>query len=250
MRDIELSRTSNVRDLGGYGAVPWRRLYRGGGLHRLAGDDLGVIRALGLRTVLDLRTVRELEKHGTCPLAADVVNLPMIPGKWDMTGLSEATVAEDYLLARYIDMLATGAGAIATAFELLRDPARYPVMLFCAGGKDRTGVLAALLLATLGVDDATIAADYALSEERTARMRASRPAPQETMLHLHPALFAAPVPAMLRLLAHIRGEHGSIAGFLAGLGVSRAHQDELRVAALASGRPLSIARSAPGDHVS
>jgi hypothetical protein len=249
-RNIELTRIFNVRDLGGYAQIPWRRLFRGAGLHRLDGDDARVIRALGLRTVLDLRTVRELEKHGTFPLPAEVVNLPMIPGKWDMGGLDETTVAADYLLARYVEMLDTGAEAIAKAFTLLRDPERYPVMLFCAGGKDRTGVLVALLLATLGVDDATIAADYALSEAGSAKMRAARADAGETMLHLHPALFAAPAPAMLRFLAHIREQHGSIAGFLEQLGVARAHLEEVRVAALASGRPASIARNAPGDQVS
>jgi protein-tyrosine phosphatase len=259
-RDIELERTFNVRDLGGYVAagdlqLPWRRLLRGAGLHRLDGGDASVLRALELRTVLDLRTPRELERHGRFPAAlvpARVVNLPMIPDRWDMTGLSDDTVAADYLYARYVDMLSTGADAIAGAFEILGDPARYPAMLFCAGGKDRTGVLAALLLATLGVDDETIAADYALSEQRLARLRAFRAIDasvgREAMVDLHPALAAAPAEAMARLLAHVRSEHGSVAGFLESIGVARTHPDALRAAVLASDR--SIARSAPGDQVS
>jgi hypothetical protein len=261
-RDIPLERTFNVRDLGGYVAaggvrIPWRRLLRGAGLHRLEGDDAAAIRAFGPRTVLDLRTPRELERHGTFPaglVPAEVVHLPMIPGAWDMSGLSEDTVAADYLLARYVDMLDTGAAAIATAFGLLRNRARYPVVLFCAGGKDRTGVLTALLLATLGVDDETIAADYALSAERLARLRAHlaahAPGSRDVMAQLHPAVAASPAEAMRRFLRHIRAAHGGVAGLLETLGVPPAHLDELRAAVLSSARPASIARSAPGDHVS
>lgn len=256
-RDIELERTFNVRDLGGYRAaggvpLPWRRLLRGAGLHRLDGADASVVGALELRTVLDLRTARELERHGRFPVElvpARVVNLPMIPERWDMTGLADDTIAAEYLSARYVDMLHTGREAIVTAFELLGDPARYPALLFCAGGKDRTGVLVALLLATLGVDDATIAADYALSEHRLARLRAFRATSggREAMVDLHPALAAAPAEAMLRLLEHVRTRYGSVAGLLESIGVARAHVDALRAAVL---RPASIARSAPGDQVS
>jgi protein-tyrosine phosphatase len=74
------ARSSTSRDLGGYltadGSHPtrWRRLLRGAGLHRLAGDDRYAVAALGLRTVIDLRTVGERETAGYAPAAGTAVH--------------------------------------------------------------------------------------------------------------------------------------------------------------------------------
>ena len=71
-RVITLGAVHNFRDLGGYptedGRVTrWRTLFRADGLHRLADDDLEVVRALGIHTVIDLRTHLELAERGTLP---------------------------------------------------------------------------------------------------------------------------------------------------------------------------------------
>jgi protein tyrosine/serine phosphatase len=70
----------------------------------------------------------------------------------------------------YAGMLERGLPAVKTIFDLLANETAYPVVVHCAGGRDRTGVTIALLLRTLGVDDATIAADYALTDLAMPRM--------------------------------------------------------------------------------
>jgi protein-tyrosine phosphatase len=236
-RDIDLNDTYNLRDLGGYVTrdgrrVRWRRLFRGAGLHRLSGEDVARVRALGLRTAIDLRTAQELVDRGAFPVAdvpATAHHLPMIPRLWDHRPLLDGESPEAYLLARYREMFDEGRPAIVGSLELLSRPASYPAAFYCAAGKDRTGVLAALILGALGVDDEQIVADYHLSKERVerivARARARAQADPDLvspMVAQPAALMAAPPEAMRLLLAWVAEEHGSVAGSLRRLGVTDA----------------------------
>jgi len=225
-RDIALVNTFNLRDLGGYPThdgrqVRWRRLFRGAGLQRLDGEDLEVVRALGLATVIDLRTDRELESTGSYALPADFHHLPMLVTIWDLTAVAPDTPADDYLAARYVEMLDEGAGTIAAVMRILSRPETYPAAFYCAAGKDRTGVLAALVLDALGVEPAQIVADYHLSKERVERIRARAAAASGAMLVQPPPFMQAPAGAMRRLLASIREEYGSTRGYLEHIDVER-----------------------------
>lgn len=219
-RDIPLERTYNLRDLGGYavaggGAVRWRTVLRGAGLHRLDGEDAELVRALGVRTAVDLRTEAEVAARGTWPaalLGGEVRRLPLIPRLWADDEVPPGRTAEAVLGGRYDEMLEHGGAAVAELFALLADPGRLPLVFFCTAGKDRTGIVAALVLEALGVARADVVADYALSAERVARMarRAGRPLP---------ALGIAPPAVMEAFLARIDRRHGSVRGLLRDLGV-------------------------------
>lgn len=243
MRDIDLVDIYNLRDLGGYPTVDgrtvaWRRLFRGAGLQRLAGDDLEVVRALGIATAIDLRTDGEVQATGTypfAPLAATFHHLPMIDEIWD---LAEADGAEphDYLLARYRDMLQEGAPAIAEVMDILARPGALPAVFYCAAGKDRTGVLAALVLGAVGVEPEAIVADYHLSKERVERIRARALAARgeaTAMVAQPPAFMQAPAAAMELLLAWIGEAHGSTPDYLRTIGVAEATVAALRSQLLA-----------------
>jgi len=228
-RDVVLERTFNLRDLGGYRAaggatVAWGRLYRGAGLHRLAGADAERVGALGLRTAVDLRTAAEIASRGGWPLdalAADARRLPLIPALWDDAARPPTGAPADVLGARYDELLAAGGPALAQLVELLAEPARLPLVFYCAAGKDRTGIAAAIVLGALGVGADDVVADYALSTERVARMAAlagRAPAP----------LSVAPPQVMRRFLARIERRHGSVERLLRSLGVTDATLAALR----------------------
>jgi protein-tyrosine phosphatase len=242
MRDIALVDTFNLRDLGGYLTVDghrvrWRRLFRGAGLQRLDGEDLETVRALGVVTAIDLRTDGEVRATGTYPfasLAATFHHLPMIERIWDLTEAEEVEPHE-YLLARYRDMLAEGTPTVATVMDILARRDALPAVFYCAAGKDRTGVLAALLLDALGVEPKAIVADYHLSKERVERIRARALATRgeaSTMVAQPPAFMQAPAAAMELLLAWIREAHGSTPEYLASIGVAPDTLDALRGALL------------------
>ncbi|HEY4279705.1 MAG TPA: tyrosine-protein phosphatase [Conexibacter sp.] len=233
-RDVALDDVFNLRDLGGYATADgrrtrWRRLYRGAGLHRLAGNDIEIVRELGLATAIDLRTQGELDAVGRYPreeLPADFHHLPMITSLWGLDGIDPDAPAADYLLARYREMLDAGTATIATTFRLLARDDAYPAVFYCAAGKDRTGVMAALLLSAVGVREEEIVADYALSHERVQRIVARAAArgdadAHSAMVAQPPAMMAAPAAAMELLLATIRDEHGSAHDYLEAIGVER-----------------------------
>ncbi|RYZ04921.1 MAG: tyrosine-protein phosphatase [Myxococcales bacterium] len=144
---------SNARDLGGVplasGAVACGAVFRGPPL-RLSEEGCQELTSLGIRTVVDLRT--EGERLGSpqseC-VAASVVPAPLpVP-----YGLGP----EDYLRDLNTDE------SVAKVFHTFGDPEAYPIYFHCTYGRDRTGVIGALLLLTLGATRQTVMDEYLLS---------------------------------------------------------------------------------------
>ena len=239
-RRITLERAFNFRDLGGYAGregrtVQWGMLYRADGIHRIEGADLARVSALGIRTVLDLRTRGELDDHGrvaTESINAAYHHLPLLDQVWARDLPVAELDAVDFLAGRYLEMLELGASSIVSALTTMSSPDRLPLVFHCSAGKDRTGVLAAVLLSVLGVSDEDIAADYALSRtamrELTEWVRTERPERYETMSAQPPAFLDAPPLAMQRFLALARSQYGSIDDYTKAVGLDDAVVDALR----------------------
>ena len=151
----------------------WRTLFRADGLARLTPADLGRLGELGLRTVIDLRTADEVGKGRIDPEHPELAyhHLPMmdvLPPAEELPRWADP----QFVAGQYQDMLRSGAAAITRALELLADAGSYPLTYHCMAGKDRTGVLSALVLELLGVAEEEIVGDYALSGEAMQRMLA------------------------------------------------------------------------------
>jgi protein-tyrosine phosphatase len=242
-RTIVLEGAHNVRDLGGYRigdgrTIAWRRLLRAG-LHGLTATDLAQLGPLQLRTVLDLRREEEIAERGAFPverLPVDLVHLPVMDSTWMSLAIPDFSTHDDpeiaFLSWAYEDMLAAGGPQFGAALRCLAAPGALPAIFHCAAGKDRTGVLAALLLAALGVDDELIVADYELTAAGIRRMRswyaANQPDVADRMAEVPSMFFAARPEAMQHTLDYVRATHGSVAAYLATLGV-----DEDTIATLA-----------------
>jgi protein-tyrosine phosphatase len=211
-RRVELRRPTNMRELGG---LPSREghalrrgvLFRAGGLHQLERDDIASVRGLGLRTLVDLRTRNELVRHGepSEQLAPRRLHFPMIPDIWDLRALGDGEPLESYFVERYEEMLELGAEAIARTLRLLGEPDSYPLGFFCAAGKDRTGVMTAVVLRLLDVNDEVIVADYVLSGPELDRLIAlvgdQERWTTERMAGGVPRLLTAPAAVMRTFLA-------------------------------------------------
>jgi protein-tyrosine phosphatase len=172
-RHVTFEACFNFRDLGGYETVDGRRVrwgsvFRSDSLHRLPAADLEVALALGLHTVIDLRSTAELER-GRFAHTHDLSfhHLPFFEADSLPFKPLESHDPEPPLGSDYIAMATSARGAIAAAFHVLAE-CDYAVVVHCAAGKGRTGILAALVLASLGVPDESIAADYHLSERASA----------------------------------------------------------------------------------
>jgi len=232
-RRLPLAGCFNFRDLGGYPTADgrrlrWRTLFRADGLTRLDAADCRVLAELGLATVIDLRTRGEADERGRFPrdlLAVDYHHLPLIdvlPPTEELEHYREPA----YVTARYTQILREGSGSIVRAVEVLARPGSLPAVFHCSAGKDRTGVLAAVVLGFLGVAVPTIVADYALSGEAMVAMlewlRQENPDSAERIERLRPAVMSAPPESMAAVLEHVLAEHGSFEGLAQRLGVGPA----------------------------
>lgn len=240
-RVIRLDAVHNFRDLGGYPTTDghttrWRRLFRADGLYRLTAADVAVVRELGVRTVIDLRTDEELDLRGRYPLDQHDVqyhHLPVQDVVW--TQMPDVQITDrdpaEFLEWAYLLMLAEGADRFVNALVRLCEPGVLPAVFHCAAGKDRTGVLAMLLLGALRVPDDYIVADYALTAGGMERLRewSRRDSPElYERLSDMPAAFSSAVPAaMHEVITAINERHGSIREYVVGIGVPTAALDAL-----------------------
>jgi protein-tyrosine phosphatase len=174
--DLDLDRwmicegVMNLRDLGGYrvasgGQVRRGQVFRSDSLHTLTPRGLVQFRRLGITTVYDLRCSDEREA-APGPVACVHHELPSRRVSDTNPGtLRTRTDGERWLLEDYTGMLANGAAVFGALFGLLAE-ADDPVLFHCWGGKDRTGMTAALLLSGLGVDREVVLDDYELTAHR------------------------------------------------------------------------------------
>ena len=240
-RLIDLEGCLNFRDLGGYPTgdgrtIRWRRLFRSDGLHHLTAADVRRLREeLCLGHVIDLRSTSELEAEGRGPLEQEAVrfhHLPLFDGAIRAT--AEATASVATLADRYFLLAEFAREAIARIVTVLAE-ADEPAVYHCAAGKDRTGVISAVVLGLLGVRDEIIVADYAASRQNldaiVARLMASEG--YQTMLAALPSdtMHAEP-ETMITLLARVRERYGSIRDYVRAAGVADATLERLAASLL------------------
>ena len=171
-RRLELEGARNVRDLGGYHAgngrlTQWRRILRADSLHALTPAAQDSLLAIGLRTVVDLRRSGEIETDPNVFAASpdvDYHHLNML-GDEDLgiEPTSEGTPRPRHMAHHYCGYLDKRQEAVSRILSTLAAAGNHTVLFHCAGGKDRTGVIAGLILGLVGVPIQTIAADYGLS---------------------------------------------------------------------------------------
>lgn len=215
----------NVRDLGGLTTVDGRQVRRGAlvrsdQLCRLNDSGREALLAHGVRTVIDLRTPAEAEKDPDPTWHERGVDYVLVPQQdqefWRSIDPARTRSERDSIA---IDQRAEHIVAMARA---LAHAAPGGVLIHCLAGKDRTGIAVALLLGLLGVAEADIAADYALSEaalagERAAALAAA--ADDDARARIERG-YDARAETMLATLAHLRTQHGGASAYLIRAGLS------------------------------
>ncbi len=220
MRHIEFERLHNFRDLGGYRAgdgrtVGWGRLYRSDSLGKLGeGADWERFRGLGVRTVIDLRYPWEIAAKGRVPQAAGVeyLNLSVEHRPYDQAEIDPGLDPWRFLADRYAEVAFDGAVELRRALEVIASDSG-PLVFHCASGKDRTGLLAGLVLGLLGVAEEDILADFALTELATDRLLADWRAANPGRTMGWPGYGRAPAEVMRLFLAELAARYGSLHGY-------------------------------------
>lgn len=236
-RLLPLHGTFNFRDLGGYradgGQTRWGRLFRSDALGNLDDHDIAALTDLGLATVVDLRTSLEISGSGRGPLAStDIryIHQSLIERE---AGESRAAPAPpgDELAERYLYYLDASGPTFAALVELIAEEDNLPLVFHCAAGKDRTGVLAALVLSLLGVDRADIVADYLATGQGLAAIvarLAQDPIHKQLMDYLPPSYYQIEGRTMEAFLEGLTDRYGDAYGWAGRVGISDDVLERLR----------------------
>jgi protein-tyrosine phosphatase len=269
---IELEGSVNVRDVGGLPTSDGHRIRRGvllrsANLQYLTAADIRALRdGFDIRKVIDLRTDVEVSTEGRGPLHAepDVVihhlslypDRPSASGRPDLdpaasgeanvgllshsevgtqpAGEPAGSTGTERAAQHYLRYLAVRPDSILAAFRAAAEP--VGTIVRCAAGKDRTGVVIALILSALGVTPELVAADYAATELRVSEI-AAHLRRSSSELYSSQLLRADKVPApsaevMLAVLDAIEHDHGGTTMWLAEQGWTSTDHQRLRAALL------------------
>jgi protein-tyrosine phosphatase len=232
-RRLLLEGISNLRDVGGYRTTDgrytrWRTLFRSGCVDRLslAGQDWLV--EAGLRTVIDLRDDEEILSRPNVFAGSARVRYRRVP-------LFDGPPPDDVpppLEVGYWRMLEERHARVRAVFEALLEPGALPALVQCYAGKDRTGMVVALILAAVGVPHETIAADYALSAaclgpafvDESRAWFTARGWTWEEYAHL----CGSPAELMLDVLAGVDKRYGGVRNYLDSISVRSGDIEVLR----------------------
>ncbi len=231
-RRLPLSGAVNFRDLGGYPTadnhcIKKGLVYRSDHLSRLTSADQQILQHRQFKTVCDLRTNREQQRApDLLPTDASLrlLSLPVQADDFDPATVMERLKAGDDLwltmdffiglYRRYLDDFGPVWGKI---LNLATSPQNLPLVFHCTGGKDRTGICAALLLKALSVREEYILADHDCSNvcnaERLkpiyAKFAALGIEPEKAAPYLQ-----APIEPLIAMFAHLKKTYGTIEDYL------------------------------------
>lgn len=235
-RRIPIAGTWNVRHVGGYATTDGRTtkahaLIRGDALYGLDDDGRAHLRSLSVRTVIDLRRDTERETHPDLldDVGARVVNLPLFDADRGAGATGDLELTLDGIYRTLVEHRGPAIGAV---IKELAAPGSLPAVVHCSVGKDRTGVIIALVLSVVGVPDEVIAADFAatglfLTDEHRQVMIAM--IASYGMEESQAAQLMSSDPVLItEVLASVRRHHGSVESYLIAHGVSREEIDSLR----------------------
>ena len=251
MRWIELENAVNVRGVGGLpaddgGRTRHGQLVRSDNLQDLSPADVTrLVEEIGVTTVIDLRSVGEVESEGPGPMEALTsvphLHLSLIPEGGAMTDVAKDALAinreraikrdpDDVAGAFYIGYLEDRPDSVVNALRAIADTPGA-ALVHCAAGKDRTGVVVALALSAVGVPRDEVIADYVATGERIEqildRLRASPTYAQD--VDNVPAHEHDPRPEIMeRFLARLDDEYGGPLGWLTAHGFTDADVERLR----------------------
>ena len=222
----------NVRDLGGHptedgGETRMGAVVRADSVRRLTDAGWQSLVEYGIRRIVDLRLAWEIEDDPPGEAPVEVVHVSFLedlPLDRQIEIFQRWIDAPDDVSATrdgYLEMLDSYRENVAAAVAAVAGAPEGGVLIHCMGGKDRTGLVAALLLRLAGVPVADIAADYGLSAENIKPLWQEwvDDAGDENERELRRRLSASPADAMAQVLEALEHEHGGAEGYLCWAGV-------------------------------
>lgn len=243
-RNVNIPGIQNFRDLGGYKSndtgksISWGMLYRSAQIDSIPPCSRRELRNMGIRTIIDLRS--EEERHNYPQLhdgEFKIVHIPIPTGNMEeiLHGIQKEKIKSDtiYRLVERMnrELVTNYRKEFKELFSVLLNRDCYPAVIHCTSGKGRTGIVSALLLAALGVNEEVIMADYRLSNDYFNIPKASKYA-YELPINSQEAIttiYSAKEDFLNAAREQIESEYGSVQTYLKkGLGLSAEEIEQLR----------------------
>jgi len=238
-RELEIDGLANARDLGGLRTRDGRTIKAGVivrsdnpvALTEQGHIDLMVM--VGPRVIIDLRSAIELEGDGYTlkDESVMILNYPMQP----LSGVNQEQIdagACDNLVDDYMGQIEINAHSIIQALRAISSSDQHPIVYHCSVGKDRTGVVTAMLLDILGVEHESIVADYHLTTANVTpiveRIRNSPVFKENGLANAPDWIFSSDPETMLAFLERMTAKYGSAEGWALQHGLTQAEIDAIR----------------------
>ena len=227
MRTLSWDGCYNVRDLGGLplavgGETRYGAVVRADSLSRLTSTGWSTALSYGVTRVVDLRFAEERSRDAGDAAPVEVVHVslfgerdPTKDREWDASTRSTDDLTEVFATL-YVETIDVRASQVVRVLNAVAESNGACVAVHCFAGKDRTGIVAALLLALAGVDDAVIVRDFAASDAGVLRLCAEwvASAEDDTERSYRKRVLTAPAAAMASMLAHVTAKWGGAASYL------------------------------------
>ncbi len=224
-RQLPIGGTHNFRDVGGYptahgGAIRWRTLFRSDGLQSLTEGGRQAVEDLGLVTAIDLRYELEVERRPSVLAGHPRIayrNRPLGP---PVGPFGEPAVTYEELNVYFLDRCQP---FVTSILGELANARAYPALLSCHAGRDRTGLIVALLLSLAEVPREHVVADYSLTGRHVAELLAEYRAlaTPDGYDALTAATFLESFPAtMEHALDHLEQHYGGAEGYVREIGLA------------------------------
>lgn len=230
---LPLEHAYNVRDLGGYPcnnnqSTKWHNLLRADDLSRLDENEIQFLIDYGVKVVIDLRSSSECERsrnpflnhpdvqHVNIPLMGNVIETP------SPELLKEMSVS---LKETYIDMIENAQEKIKRIMAIIIE-SKGGVLFHCSAGKDRTGVVAMLLLGVVGCVESDIISNYEVSYTNLCQNEELKKAFEQYQFPKE--LLMSKAEWMKDVLVHISEKYASVTHYLRVIGLSENEIVELQ----------------------
>lgn len=176
-RNVNIPGIQNFRDLGGYPSYStkketrWGMLYRSAEIDSLAYCSLDELKNIGIKTMIDLRANAAVQKQSPLQKEFKIIRIPIVTGDMEdiLKGIKEQKIRSDtvYRIVEQMnrDLIDKYTKEYRRIFDILLDRENYPIVIHSSSGKGRTGIVSALVLSALGVNEDIIMEDYRLSND-------------------------------------------------------------------------------------
>lgn len=223
---LPLETTYNTRELGGLPAkkqVTKSRVFlRSDDISELSGNDVSFLKNYGLTTIIDLRSLQETEdKRSPFVDIFDYYNISLMPD--NQADITKIDPTDLHMHDFYIACLENSQEQIKQVFQILAESSGT-TLFHCAGGKDRTGIISALLLGAVEVNKGDIVANYQVTfshlMEKPDFLIQIMSYPSQ-LLHSNPE-------TMEKMINHVHQNYGTVVDYLLDIGVPQEHLLSIR----------------------